>query len=146
MEKHFTASVIVIKDHKVLLLWHKKLNTWLYPGGHIEKGETPDDAAIREAKEETGLDITLNNNGFFSYLSEDVRTLTSPITIMEEKIKDSKGDHYHIDIVYLASIKDQENVTINAKESLKYGWFSLGEIQTMEIPPNLKVLLTQLLQ
>lgn len=37
LNKHFTASAIIIKNNKVLLIWHKKLNVWLYPGGHIEK-------------------------------------------------------------------------------------------------------------
>jgi 8-oxo-dGTP pyrophosphatase MutT (NUDIX family) len=33
-------------------------NQWAYPGGKIEKGETPEEAAIRETKEETTLDIS----------------------------------------------------------------------------------------
>ena len=42
LEKHFTASALIIDNGKVLLLHHKKLGVWLYPGGHIEKNETPD--------------------------------------------------------------------------------------------------------
>ena len=41
-EKHFTASALVIHDNKVLLVNHLKLGVWLYPGGHIENNETPD--------------------------------------------------------------------------------------------------------
>jgi 8-oxo-dGTP pyrophosphatase MutT (NUDIX family) len=56
---HVTASGIVVSNNgdKVALHLHKRLNMWLQPGGHIESGETPAQAALREAVEETGLDV-----------------------------------------------------------------------------------------
>lgn len=56
---HVTASAIVVSDagDKVALHLHKRLNMWLQPGGHIDAGETPADAALREAFEETGLPV-----------------------------------------------------------------------------------------
>lgn len=56
-KKHFTASALIIENKKVLLLFHKKLGVWLYPGGHIEDYENPEEALFREVKEETGLKI-----------------------------------------------------------------------------------------
>jgi len=59
-EKHFTASCWITstgKPKKILLIHHKKLGRWLQPGGHIEKFENPVVAAIREVREETGLEI-----------------------------------------------------------------------------------------
>jgi 8-oxo-dGTP pyrophosphatase MutT (NUDIX family) len=41
----------------VLLHLHRKLGMWLPPGGHIERDELPDDAAVREVFEETGLRV-----------------------------------------------------------------------------------------
>jgi 8-oxo-dGTP pyrophosphatase MutT (NUDIX family) len=52
---HVTASAIVVGPAGVLLHFHKKLRLWLQPGGHIEEGEAPWDAAQREVLEETGL-------------------------------------------------------------------------------------------
>jgi len=52
-----TASAIVVDEHAggVLLHLHRRLDRWLQPGGHIEPGERPEDAAVRESLEETGL-------------------------------------------------------------------------------------------
>ena len=46
-------------EGKVLLHLHRKLGMWLPPGGHIERDEIPDDAAVREVFEETGLNVEL---------------------------------------------------------------------------------------
>jgi 8-oxo-dGTP pyrophosphatase MutT (NUDIX family)/GNAT superfamily N-acetyltransferase len=55
---HVTASAIVTSDAGVVLHLHKRLDLWLQPGGHIDHGEMPWDAARREALEETGLSVT----------------------------------------------------------------------------------------
>ena len=52
---HVTASAIVVGPEGVLLHFHKKLHLWLQPGGHIQEGEAPWEAAPREVWEETGL-------------------------------------------------------------------------------------------
>lgn len=54
---HVTGSAFVIGDRGVVLHRHKRLGLWLQPGGHIDPGETPWDAALREASEETGLPV-----------------------------------------------------------------------------------------
>jgi 8-oxo-dGTP pyrophosphatase MutT (NUDIX family) len=52
---HVTGSAIVVGARGVVLLRHKRLGFWLQPGGHIDEGEAPWDAALRETVEETGL-------------------------------------------------------------------------------------------
>lgn len=54
--KTFAAGYLV-KDEKVLLVYHKKFNKWTPPGGHVEENETPAEAVVREWKEELDLDI-----------------------------------------------------------------------------------------
>jgi 8-oxo-dGTP diphosphatase len=58
------ALAIIIEDDKVLI--QKRASSadhlpdvWEFPGGKIEANETPDEAAIREAREETGLEIEI---------------------------------------------------------------------------------------
>jgi 8-oxo-dGTP pyrophosphatase MutT (NUDIX family) len=52
---HLTASAVVVGPRGTLLHRHKRLGLWLQPGGHIDAGEHPADAALREVREETGV-------------------------------------------------------------------------------------------
>src|SRR5581483_3381951 len=55
----FTVAIFVVHDAKVLLIHHRKLDKWLPLGGHIELDEDPEMAALREAQEESGLEVEL---------------------------------------------------------------------------------------
>ena len=56
-----TADVIIELDHdKIVLIKRKNIPfEWAIPGGFVDYGESLESAAVREAKEETGLDVTL---------------------------------------------------------------------------------------
>ncbi len=59
---HVVASVVIVEHGKVLMIQEKipkVYGKWNLPGGHVDEGETIEDAAIREAREEVGLDVTL---------------------------------------------------------------------------------------
>lgn len=60
---HVTAAGIVVSERGIVLLHHKRLGIWVQPGGHIEPGETPQHAALRESREETGLPIRHPSGG-----------------------------------------------------------------------------------
>ena len=51
----FTVAIFVVHEHKVLLVHHRKLGKWLPLGGHVELDEEPEQAALREAREESGF-------------------------------------------------------------------------------------------
>ena len=57
--RHFTATVYVVNDGATALHKHERLGIHLPPGGHIERDELPHEAALREVREETGLEATL---------------------------------------------------------------------------------------
>ncbi len=54
-DHHVTASAFVVSARGVILHRHKALDIWVQPGGHVDAGEGPDEAAVRETAEETGL-------------------------------------------------------------------------------------------
>lgn len=53
----FSVATFILNGADVLLIKHKTLELWLPVGGEVESGETPLEAAQREVKEETGLDV-----------------------------------------------------------------------------------------
>ena len=52
-----TAYAIAFDGDRFLMVWHKRRNGWEMPGGHIEEGETSEQAAAREFMEEAGYEI-----------------------------------------------------------------------------------------
>ena len=73
---HVTASAIVTSESTseagVVLHLHKRLSLWLQPGGHIDQGEEPWEAALRETVEETGLPVTAGEDHFSRLIHVDV--------------------------------------------------------------------------
>jgi len=57
--RHHSAGAVVIDERRCLLL--RRGRTWVFPKGHLEAGETAQDAARREVREETGLDVAIDD-------------------------------------------------------------------------------------
>jgi 8-oxo-dGTP pyrophosphatase MutT (NUDIX family) len=82
-------------------MWHVKLGMWLPPGGHCEPNEDPVQAAIREAKEETGLDVRIiPPPGLLDV--ERPQVLPPPeVILIEDIVRADQPFHQHIDHVYI---------------------------------------------
>jgi ADP-ribose pyrophosphatase YjhB (NUDIX family) len=132
--RDFVATTFCVNNNKVLLVKHKKLNMWLPPGGHIDENELPCEAAVREFKEETGLDIELvGQEGIIG----DVRKLIHPKHIQLEDIDEG---HQHIDLIYFGRLKDPNQSMILQKEEVEnMVWFSEEELENDEIIEEIKI-------
>lgn len=135
MKKDFVVAVYIVKHGRVLLVHHKKLDRWLPVGGHIEAGETPEDALHREVKEEAGIDIEIvgekdtegNEKG-------KVEMLVTPDHVELEEID---GKHQHIDLVYFARAK-RESVQLKEDEHHDIKWFTEEELDSPGISSNVR--------
>ena len=60
LRKEKSCGCIIIKNEKVLLVYEKNRNFWGFPKGHMEEGENEIDTALREVKEEVGLEVEID--------------------------------------------------------------------------------------
>ena len=129
--KHFTATTYFVHKAKVLLHLHKKLGFWIPVGGHIDRDELPEDAALREIKEESGLDVELYNPDK-NLGMKDVRQLMRPMHILLENINQF---HQHIDFIYYA-ISNTDVLNPHDGETTNLQWFSRNEIEVLQNAPG----------
>lgn len=147
-----TASGVLIVNKRVLLLKHKKIGTWLTPGGHVEKDEFLHEAAEREFFEETGLRVkTINHpSSQFNFSEEAGNNPFHPVPISinlhwisrknyqnrlaGKKTKEKqwpKGCEQHLNFQYLLAGDVDLSTLKKNKESEKLAWFTLEEIKNI---------------
>ena len=97
----FTVAIFVVHHEKILLIHHRKLDKWLPLGGHIELDEDPEQAALREAKEESGLDVELLGERPPT-TEPGTRALIAPRFLDIHRIN---ATHEHIGMIYWARPK-----------------------------------------
>src|SRR5438552_14975069 len=107
----FTVTIFVVRSGKVLLIHHRKLDQWLPLGGHIELEEDPEMAALREAREESGLEVELLGKRPPT-TEAGCRALIAPRFLDIHRINDT---HEHIGMIYWARPKNG-TVTLAAAE------------------------------
>lgn len=138
MQLHSTATAIPFSpEGRILMLHHRKLGVWLFPGGHVEQGELPDEAALREIREETGVRAQFLPNGE-DYTVEDgiASVLHNPWYLLREDIG-GRGEHFHLDFVYLCHVPEGQTL-IQSRESDGIGWFARGDIECLPTYENVR--------
>jgi 8-oxo-dGTP pyrophosphatase MutT (NUDIX family) len=108
---HVTASALVIGARGIVLHRHRRLGIWMQPGGHVDPGETPWGAAVRETIEETGLEV--------------VEPQTGPVLVHLDVHPAALG-HTHLDLRYLLLGSDTDPRP-SPGESQEVKWFSWSD-------------------
>lgn len=134
--RDFTVAVFVVFNDQLILHVHSKLDRWLPPGGHIEPDELPDEAAIREVFEETGLAIELvGERGLPVDYPGQPRQLVRPEGIQVESIGPG---HEHVDLIYFARPRrptpNGDSPTLNPGMT----WVSASELATLELSEEMR--------
>ena len=125
--REWTVATFVVHRGRVLLHFHPKIGLWLPPGGHVERGELPDEAAVREVLEETGVRCTLV--GETGVEVEYPRQLIRPFGVQVEKIRPGVE---HIDLVYFAVADDAgARILPHLAERDRVGWHAASELPAL---------------
>ncbi len=115
---HVTASAFIVDPAgtRLLLHHHRRLDRWLQMGGHVDAAEHVVDAALREAREESGL-------------AELALASAAPFDIDIHAIPAAKGEpaHLHFDVRYIVRTTRPETIRIASEESLDLRWFTLED-------------------
>ena len=139
----FTVAIFVVHEEKILLIHHRKLDKWLPLGGHIELDEDPEQAALREAKEESGLDVELLGERPPT-TGPGTRALIAPRFLDIHRINET---HEHIGLIYWArprvgprcrAASDDQRVVptaeLAADEHHDIRWCSVANLEQLSPP------------
>ncbi|HMP82516.1 MAG TPA: NUDIX domain-containing protein [Verrucomicrobiota bacterium] len=133
----FTVAIFVVHDGRVLLIHHRKLDRWLPLGGHIELDEDPEIAALREAREESGLDVALIGERPPT-TGPGTRALIAPRFLDIHRITDT---HEHIGMIYWARPKQdgahavaRPTASLATEEHHDIRWCSVMELESLQPP------------
>jgi 8-oxo-dGTP diphosphatase len=117
------AGTVIIEDKNILLLYREDEQHWEVPGGKVEDGESPTDAAEREATEEIGVAVSLEKPFYTGEFQHDGEIFV-----------------WH---AYLAEIEEGEP-EIQEDKFKKLEWFKGSELDELELAPNLEMILPAL--
>ena len=131
VSRDFTATTFVVLGGWTLLLYHKQLRQWFPPGGHIHRAELPCDAAVREVREESGLEVELLSSR--SSIGQ-VGVLSQPECILLEEIAPG---HQHIDLIYFASVIGG-CLKLSEAEAEAYWWCTAEELESPDIAEDIR--------
>lgn len=112
---HVTGSALVVGPRGIVLHRHKRLGLWLQPGGHLDHGEWPHQAALREAHEETGL---------------AVRHLDAGPLLLHVDAHDGGRGHRHLDLRYVLRGEDvdPDPPSGESQDCRWFGWVEAAAI------------------
>jgi 8-oxo-dGTP pyrophosphatase MutT (NUDIX family) len=125
----FTVAIFVVQQGKVLLIHHRQLDKWLPLGGHVELDEDPEFAALREAKEESGLEVELLGERPPT-TGPGTRALIAPRFLDIHRITST---HEHIGMIYWARPK-YGALTLSSSEHHDIRWCSASDLGALQPP------------
>jgi 8-oxo-dGTP pyrophosphatase MutT (NUDIX family) len=130
--RHFVATLYLVHDGATLLHEHDRLGMWLPPGGHVDRDELPHEAALRECREETGIDAELvAETGDLE--SETARSLPEPQAFLLEDIDvhDGRVAHQHVDFVFYgrADTRTVDPAGDDEAAPAVWEWFTPAELR-----------------
>jgi len=120
----FTVEVFIVYKNTVLLRMHDKYKIWLSVGGHIELDEDPIQAAVREVKEEVGLDIKIVGPTL-NFDEQNYQELFPPKFLNRHAVNE---EHTHVTMTYFATTENNQTRQGEVEKSDAIRWFTHEEL------------------
>ena len=125
---HDTASAIVLDiiEKKVLLVWHNATGKWVFPGGHVDKGEDAREAAAKEVLEETGVVVHVAPTLFHS---ERFRAPAKP----DRPGKPAEVEHWHDDMLFIGFADSRAPIKVKEDEVKQAAWVPIDKAHMLDV-------------
>ena len=119
---HVTASSWIVNADrsKVLMVYHKIYDSWSWTGGHADGVENLLDVALREAREETGIQHV-------HPVSENIYSIEVLTVEGHEKRGEYVPSHLHLNVTYLLEADEKDELKVCEDENTGVKWFSLKD-------------------
>lgn len=128
-----SAAFVLNKDHtKVVMIHHNIYNSWSWVGGHADGDADLLHVAIKEAKEETGLENV-------KAITEDIFVLDTLPVLGHTKRGEYVPAHVHLSVAYLLEAKEDEELKLNEDETGGVKWVPLNEMVALSGEPQMEV-------
>lgn len=128
-DKCWVTTIFLVNDKgQVLLTWNKNLQTWIPVGGHIDPGETPEEAVKREVTEETGFGFEFHQD--FTYENEGKVKVLKPYKIQIETVP---HHGHHMNFIFFGKCTSYNDKTSETDEQEKLKWFSEEDIKNESV-------------
>lgn len=135
MNKEFSAGAMIFKrkDDKILFLviYSARNKIWGFPKGHLEQGETAKEAAVREIKEETGLDNLKFIDGFREEVLYETISKRMPF----------KGEKIEKHVTYFLCEVENQDIIVDGVEIMDHKFLFVKEAGELIRFENLKKIL-----
>jgi len=120
---HLTSSAIVVNQakNKVLFAYHNIYDSWSWVGGHNDGDPDMLKVAIKEAKEETGIEDV-------QALSEDIFMIDVIYVENHQKNGQLVPDHLHLNVTYLLMADDRQSLSVKKDENQAVAWIPLDKV------------------
>lgn len=129
---HVTSSAIIMNKerNRVLFAHHKIYDSWAWTGGHNDGDEDCLYVALKEAKEETGLEHV-------TPLTEEIAGID--IIYVMQHIKNGKhvSDHLHLNLTYILIADENDKITHKADENNDVAWFDVDDVYNHVTEPRM---------
>ncbi len=130
VQKFLCVTTYVMDDEsRFLMLHNRKLDKWVPPGGKVDRDETPDQSAVRECFEETGVNIDLvgEKTPVDGGLINPYGTQLNPII---------PGLRDHVDLIYFGHPQANQVIKRSEREASDIGWFTLEGVLELDTFPS----------